>query len=245
MAWFEGFFAGLYGDVLPATFDASETLEHARIVRRLLGLRPGQHVLDVPCGTGRIAIQLAAMGIQVTGVDLSAAYLERARSDAKRAGVSVRFLNGDMRAIECDRELDAAFNWFGSFGYFSERENLAFARRVQRALRPGARFLVEALNKPWLLRQHRPEWRETHGGVQIVSRWSFDARTSRMRDRWTLSKGARVEEHRISVRLFSGPELRRLLLAAGFAEVALYGYPPVGKLGARSRRLIAVARKAG
>jgi ubiquinone/menaquinone biosynthesis C-methylase UbiE len=245
VAWFERFFAGLYGDALPATFDASETLEHARIVKRLLGLSAGQQVLDVPCGTGRIAIQLAALGVEVTGVDSAPGNLERARRDADRAGVRVRWKRCDMRKLDFDAELDAAFNWFGSFGYFSERQNLAFAKRVHRALRPGGRFLVEAINKPWLLGHHRPEWRETHGGVQIVSRFCWDARSSRMRDWWTLSKGERVERHRISVHLYSGPELRKLLLGAGFAAVALHGYPPVGKLGARSRRLIAVASKAG
>ena len=60
-----------------------------RLVRRLLRLRNGQSVLDLPCGQGRIAIELAKAGLAVTGVDLMASYVRRARRQAKAAGVTI------------------------------------------------------------------------------------------------------------------------------------------------------------
>ncbi len=55
--------------------------------------------------------------------------------------------------------------------------------------------------------------------------------------------GRKTERHTISIRCYSGPELRDLLREAGFREVRLYGYPPAGRLTRHSRRLIAVASK--
>ena len=53
--------------------------------------------------------------------------------------------------LDIDGEFDAAFNWFGSFGFFSEEDNLRFLRRVFAVLKPGGRFLLEGMNKTWLL----------------------------------------------------------------------------------------------
>ncbi len=243
MAWFDTFFDGLYREVLPSTFVAASTRRHVRMVKRLLRLRPGQRVLDVPCGMGRISIPLAEMGAKVTGVDFTASYLQRARQAAEAAGVTARWVCRDMRHIAFDGEFDAAFNWFGSFGYFSDRDNLAYTRRMLAALRPGGRFLVEGLNKTWLVRHLRPGSEETIGGVRVVHRSRWDDRHSRVRDLWTFLKGKRVERHRISMRIYSGPELRSLLHQAGFGNVELYGYPPLGSLTRHAHRLIAVGQR--
>jgi SAM-dependent methyltransferase len=243
MAWFDTFFDGLYREVLPVTFDDKRTRQSARMIARLLKLRRGQRVLDVPCGMGRIAIPLARQSFDVTGVDLTPQYLARARRNAKKTGVTVRWIQNDMRRIDFEAEFDAAFNWFGSFGYFSERGNLAYVRRVFAALRPGGRFLTEGINKPWLSKNFQPDRQSSAGGVLIQNHARFDRRNSRIHDNWTLSKGGRVERHRISIRIYSGSELRELLRSAGFGKVELYGYPPLGPLTRASPRLMAVATK--
>jgi len=241
--WFEQFFEGLYARVLSNQFAEAKTLRQARLVKRLLRARKGQSVLDIPCGMGRLTIPLARTGLVMTGVDLTAPYLRRARRTARRAGLDIRFLQSDMRRIEFDGEFDAAFNWFGSFGYFSDAENLAFCRRILRALRPGGRFLVEGINKSWLRSHLTPHAEDAIGGVRLVHRNRFDERTSRTVSIWTLTRGRAVERHRISLRLYTGAEMRGLLREAGFRDIQLFGNPPLGRLTRHSRRLIAVARR--
>src|SRR5687767_4746920 len=97
MAWFEPFFRGLYREVLPKTFDEAHTQADVRLITKLLALRRGKSVLDVPCGMGRISIPLAKRGFRVTGVDFMADYLAKGERDAKRASVKVRFVQSDMR----------------------------------------------------------------------------------------------------------------------------------------------------
>ena len=65
--WYHEFFDDLYAEVLANQFPQSQTLRQVRLVKRLLKLRRGQHVLDIPCGLGRIAFPLAEAGIKVVG----------------------------------------------------------------------------------------------------------------------------------------------------------------------------------
>ena len=241
--WFERFFKGLYVNVLLNTFDERASRAQAVIVKRLLGLRKGRRALDVPCGMGRLTLPLARMGLEMTGVDLTAGFLRRARRRARREGVTVRYIQSDMRRISFDAEFDAVINWFGSFGYFSDADNLAFLRRVFEALRPGGRFLVESINKSWLIARFRAHSVQTVGGVKITHDNRWDARAGRVRSVWRMQKGAVTERHRIVMRIFNGAEMRALLREAGFRDIRLHGYPPVGRFTRHSRRLIAVATR--
>lgn len=241
--WFETFFAGLYGRVLGDARHEGPAQAEARLVRKLLRLRKGQSVLDVPCGMGRIAIPLAKAGLAVTGVDLTEAFCRRARRQAALAGVRARFQAADMRALDFDGEFDAAVNWFTSFGYFSDAGNLAFCRRVLRALKPGGQFLIETVSGSWLPAHVLPHTRETIADVTIDHTHRWNARTGRMISTWTFRHGRRIERRRLSVRMYTGAEMRRLLAQAGFVDIRLFGRPPLGPFTRHSPRLIALARR--
>ncbi|MCY2924142.1 MAG: class I SAM-dependent methyltransferase [Planctomycetota bacterium] len=243
--WFETFFAGLYGRVLADDQHELAAPGEARLVRKLLRLRKGQSVLDVPCGLGRIAIPLAQTGLAVTGVDLMPAFVRAAHRRAKHAAASARFLAGDMRTIEFDGQFDAAVNWFTSLGYFSDAGNLAFCRRVLGALKPGGQFLIETVSGTWLPQHVLPRSRETLAGVTIDHAHRWNARSGRMISTWTFRLGRRVERRRLSVRMYTGAEMRRLLAQAGFVDVRLFGRPPLGPFTRHSPRLIALARRPG
>lgn len=241
--WYDEFFEGIYGRVLAQCFEEAQTLEHVRVVKKLLKLRRGQRVLDIPCGQGRLTLPLARMGLHMSGVDLTAKFLRRARQQARQENLDIRFVRSDMREIEFEDEFHAAFNWFGSFGYFSDEGNLELCRRVLRALKPGGRFLVEGINKSALLTNFRPHGEDLIGGVRVVRHNRWNARTGRVASTWTMSRGKATEQHTVSMRIFNGAEMRSLLRAAGFESIRLSGHPPLGRFTRHSRRLIAVAQK--
>src|SRR5207237_4588127 len=111
--WFGPGYLALYDDTLrertPIEIDQLEALLQAR---------PPLRVLDLPCGQGRHAIELARRGYEVTGMDLSPFLIELARERARAAGVRVRWLTGDMRQPIPDAKFDLILNLFTSFGYF-------------------------------------------------------------------------------------------------------------------------------
>ncbi len=241
--WHDAFFGSLYQQVLANQFSSAQTKSQLALVRRLLRLRKPMRVLDVPCGMGRLALALAEQGLRMTGVDFNAAYLRRARREAGRRNLDMRFVQADMRRLAFEAEFDAVFNWFGSFGYFSDRDNLRVAECAFAALRPGGRFLVEGLNQSWLRTHLRSSDEWAVGGVRIENRRAWDAKHSRVRDTWTMSKGRQRERHRISIRLFNGSEMRALLRSVGFRDIQLLGGRPIGPLTRHSPRLIAVATR--
>lgn len=244
--WYEEFFDDTYAKVLATQFDASRTARQVGIVKRVLKLRKGQRVLDIPCGMGRLTLPLAKMGLRMTGVELAGSYVRRARRQAAKDSLDVRFIRRDMRQIDFDGEFHAAFNWFGSFGYFGDDENLAFARRVLRALRPGGRFLIESPNKSFILSHFRAHSDDVIGGVRIVHDARFDPRTSRTHDTWTMTEGGKTNSREISVRMYNGTEMRKLLGEAGFRDIQLFGFgrsKPLGRFTRHSNRLVAVGRR--
>jgi SAM-dependent methyltransferase len=104
-----------------------------------LGLLPGQRVIDLGCGSGRTTLELAARvspGGEVTGVDISAGMLARARERAARlkAG-NVEFVHADVQVHALGQaRFDAAYSRFGVM-FFADA--VAAFSNIRRALRPG------------------------------------------------------------------------------------------------------------
>ena len=247
--WFHKFFGGLYGRVLAGQFTPADTLRQARLIKKVLNLRKGQSVLDCPCGQGRVTIPLAQMGLAATGVDITAGFIRQANADARKLPPGQRkllnFIRQDMRKIDFDCQFDAAINWFTSFGYFSDEENLTFCRRIFRALKPGGQFLVEVVIKSWVLSHFQSGHDEVVSGVRIVSSCRYDAREDRMYNHWIMSQGRRNQRSQFSLRMYNGGDLRAVLKSAGFADIRLLGHSRKGvqRFTRHCRRFIIMARK--
>ena len=218
------------------------TQREVALIWTLLGLRPGQAVLDLACGHGRVAVPLAAMGVRVTGLDRSPGFLARAREAAARQGVEVEWVEGDMRRLPWRDRFDAAFNVFTSFGYFVDEENLEVLRQVAAALRPGGRFLLETQHRDALLARFAPFNVVERGDDFLIDAHRWDPVTGRVVTQRTVIRQGRVRRGRFFVRLYTPAELGALLRQAGLEPVGFYdenGAP----LSPESRRLVAVARK--
>lgn len=189
-----------------------------------LGLAPGERLLDVPCGTGRHARVFARHGVRVTGVDLNPKLIRMAKAGAKK---NLRFERGDMRKLSKYRgRFDAAVNLFTSFGYFAdERKNAQVLREMVAALRPGGRIAIHLIDRDWLLKRFRPRSVTTVKGVRTTETRVYDRRTKRIESRSTSVdlKTGRTRTYFHETRLYSKPEMVRLLRSAGLKRVQVYG----------------------
>jgi cyclopropane-fatty-acyl-phospholipid synthase len=123
------------------------TLEEAQeakleLVCQKLGLKRGQHVLDVGCGWGSFAIHAAQRhGVRVTGITLSPPQVETAKRRAEEAGVADRT---DFRVVDYRELAGESFDAVASIGMVehvgAERMD-EYARRLRGALRPGGQLL--------------------------------------------------------------------------------------------------------
>lgn len=102
------------------------------------GVKSGEAVLDVGCGTGVVAVTAARRGARVKGLDLSPVLLEDARKNAAVIGAPIEFKEGDVEALPYrDGEFDVVLSQFGHM--FAPRPDVAM-REMLRVLKPGGRI---------------------------------------------------------------------------------------------------------
>lgn len=229
----------------PGAAEARDAARHeAAFVWKAMGLRAGQRVLDVPCGAGRHALELARRGALVLGVDKTAAYLKAAR----KAGVlqpRARFIAGDMRRLPFRGEFDAAVNLWTSFGYFARfADDLKVLKCVARALKPGGRFLIDVRDLAAVRRQsvHRHwDWR-ADGAYVLQDARLIEGRDPMIVNEWTvIHPGMKPMKERFMLRGYDKPRLYAALRRAGLEPVRTWR----SFRGDRepSGRLIVLARK--
>jgi SAM-dependent methyltransferase len=239
--WWSEFFEGLWREVQLGSSTEEENRAVAERIATAARLGPGSGVVDVPCGDGRIAVELAAAGHRVIGIDVTPEFVGAARRRAHDRGVDAEFEVGDMRALPFERRFDAAVNFGGSFGYFDEAGDASVVAAVARALIGGGRFVVDSLTTETVLPRFRAERSWTVGDVEVATENRFDAERGRMDTDWTLvARDGRTERRSSSIRLYSAPELRALLLAHGFERVDAFDGETLEPFGPDAERALFV-----
>jgi SAM-dependent methyltransferase len=244
-AWFEEIFDEDYLRTLPF-MTPRQTHREADFIEASLGVPKGGALLDLGCGYGRHALELAARGYQVVGLDLSLPLLIRAADEAQRRGLNVNFVHGDMRELTFEEQFDAAYCLLTTFGYFDDDTNRKVAQGIGKALRPKGKLLIDVLNRDYLIHDLPTRvWWEGDGCV-VLEEVDFNYYTSRIVSRRSVVfEDGRQLEQEISIRAYSLHELGKVLHHAGFRVTEVSGTLATrGRFfGSTSRELLVVAEK--
>lgn len=200
-----------------------DTADETRRLIEALALAPGDRILDVPTGDGRIALELAAAGFPVVGVDAEEAFVHAGRREAEARGLDgVTLEVGDMRRLTYEAAFDVAVCFWGSFGYFDDDGNRAQAASVARALRPGGRYLIDVPTLETLYPRFVDRSWFRVADTLVLEQRRLALGTSRVETEWTFVAGdGSTVTRRSSIRVFSVHELTELLRAAGFTSFSL------------------------
>jgi SAM-dependent methyltransferase len=242
--WWEGFFEGLWQDVQLGWWSEEENRAAVDKIERAMRLQVPARVLDVPCGDGRISLELAARGHDVTGVDITERFLAEAGRKAEERGVAVRWERLDMRDLRFQSEFDVTLNFGGSFGYFDEQDNARVAEGICRALRPGGRVLIDMPTPETIFPSYRERLWRAAGEILVLTENRYDHESGRIDADWTVvAPGGRRETRHSSIRLYTYRELVALLRAAGFAHVEGFDAEDLEPFALGASRLWLVATK--
>ncbi|OIP24335.1 hypothetical protein AUK22_08915 [bacterium CG2_30_54_10] len=215
------------------------------LIESALKLKHEHRILDVACGHGRLTNLLAKRGYNLTGIDRSSGFLEIAGRDAKKLGLEVKYLPGDMRKLEFDSVFDRALVTFTAFGYFNDAENLNVLTQIRRALIPGGLFLFDVVNRDTFLRRYVPFIVTERDEDLMIDRPHFDYRTGRLTTHRTTIRAGKRRDMRFSMRLYNLSELDNMLKQAGMLLVETYGSYAGLALEQDPNRLVIVARREG
>ncbi|MBK9248692.1 MAG: class I SAM-dependent methyltransferase [Ignavibacteria bacterium] len=144
--WFDDWFESPWYHKLYSHRTDEEASKAIDLFRSKTKLADGSRVLDLCCGTGRHAKSLAECGFDVTGIDNSHYFINKATLENTMD--TLEFFHCDMRDEYPGKPYDAVVNFFTSFGYFEEdSDNLLVLQQVYNSLSPTGWFLLDYLNE--------------------------------------------------------------------------------------------------
>jgi SAM-dependent methyltransferase len=249
-----------------AAYDASDRSDTGVAFYLGLALATGGPVLDLACGTGRVAIPIARAGVTVTGLDIVPAMVERAAS--KAVGLPARWVAGDGRTFDLGERFRLIFLTGNAFQLFLSRaDQEALLGRVWAHLDEDGLFAFETRNPRWAALPTRDEpyeglftLLENRNDEEVVNDVPGDehaVRTTRGQTydhvaqllhwttyrRWREGERAHETISRLTVRFTFPQELVALLHYNGFIVVHQYGDWNHEPLSAASPSIIVVCRK--
>lgn len=244
--WFEN--ESFWQNFGPVMFDSQRWAEApgiAESVIKIAGLTKGSSVLDAGCGPGRISVELAAKGLDVTGVDIIQSELDAAKDSADAEGVKLELINCDLRSFKSQKKFDCAINLYTSFGYCDTiEEDFQILKNIADSLRDNGFFILECTSRETAILYFTDgEWFE-RSGLTVLTQFSVEGAWEGLRSKWTIINrdGQRIE-HEFVQRLYSAIELKRMMIRAGFNSVEIYGNYDFSPYNEHAKTMVIVAKK--
>jgi len=202
--WWKDFFHGVALDFWRAVMSDEQTRAEADFIQKQLQPSAGAKILDVPCGNGRLSIELARRGFLLTGVDIASEFIAEAKTKSSEDNLAIDLHQRDMRDLPWSSEFDGAFCFGNSFGYLDDEANADFLAAVSQTLKPGARFILDAPAIAECLLPHFVEKRTFElGGITATIDTRYDHEQSRMFPSFTFVRNGIEDKRSSSQRVYT------------------------------------------
>lgn len=250
MDWFES--ENFWTQFAPIMFDDARWAEAptvAQYVKELACLSEGARVLDAGCGLGRISVELAALGLDVTGVDIIQSELDAARESAEAEGVPLTLINHDLRTYHAPEQFDCAVNLYTSFGYCATiDEDMQILKNIADSVKPGGTFIMECTSRETAVMYWTPGEEFERAGYKVVTHFEVAGAWEGLKSQWILypageEASSPVADHTFIQRLYPADFLRDKLLEFGFTKAAVYGDYNLSPYDEHARTMVLIARK--
>ena len=212
------------------TYDTEEftqgTVQEVDFIESEIEFDKTRKILDVGCGTGRHAIELAKRGYQVTGIDFSEAQLKKAREKAKIEGVEVTFIQGDARDFSFNDPFDLVIMICeGAFPLMETDEmNFRILQNAERSLKENGKFIFTTLNVLFPLYHSVRDFINAGATGAQSDQNSFDLLTFRDYSTVTIVDDSGKEKTlNCNERYYAPSEITWLLKSLNFRVVDIYG----------------------
>jgi SAM-dependent methyltransferase len=223
--WYEELFSN-YSKTYDSESFTAGTLGEVDFLEKEFGCDKTKSILDIGCGTGRHAIELAKRGYSITGIDLSANQLDRAALKAKEAGVSVRFLQLNACSLPFINEFDFAIMLCEGGFSLQETDELNFRilEGAERALRLPGKFVFSTLNALFPLYHNLKDFLSTEPSGVTTGNCTFDPMTFRDHSLIKVTDDdGNQKELETDERFYAPSEISWYLTSLGFKKSSIHG----------------------
>ena len=255
MQWFES--ENFWTQFAPIMFDDARWAEAptvAQYVKDIANLAPGSKVLDAGCGLGRISVELAALDLDVTGVDIIQSELDAAQDSAQAEGVELTLVNHDLRTFHAPNQFDCAVNLYTSFGYCDTiDEDMQILRNIAESVKPGGTFIMECTSRETAILYWTPGEEFERAGYKVVTHFEVTGAWEGLKSQWTLYPADAdlkktpapqpVVDHTFIQRLYPATFLRNKLMEFGFSKAEIYGDFDFSPYNENARTMVLIGRK--
>ncbi|MEW6620099.1 MAG: methyltransferase domain-containing protein [bacterium] len=228
--WWRRIFNSIYlktdADVVE---DENLTAKEVDLFSKILRLSPEDRILDLCCGQGRHTFELASRGItDIDALDRSYYLIQKAKTQAKKEGLNIRFKEGDARKIPFSPDtFDVVVILGNSFGYFETiQDDLQVLKEIFRVLKPWGRILIDVADGKYLKKQFQPrswEWIDKKHFVCRERSLSKDKQRLISREVVTHVEKGVITDQFYAERLYTRESMEELLKSAGFTNIAFHG----------------------
>jgi SAM-dependent methyltransferase len=246
--WYEDFFQGINCELWEKAIPTDVTKQEVDFLLSELDLQKGQHILDIPCGFGRHAIEFSKKGFNVTGIDISETFIKGLTEKIKSEKLNINAIQADILKVQFDEKFSGAVCLGNSFGYFSIDSMKVFVEKVSSNLEAGSKFII---NSGMIAESILPNLLDysknnsySFGNITMDVTNIYNVGEGYVRSNLIYTKEGKTEEHSYKHYVFTLGEIVRLLNLYGLSTIATYSSTTNEQYKLGDRQVYIVAKKA-
>ena len=224
--WYEDFFQGINCELWEKAIPVDVTKQEVDFLLSELNLQTGQHILDIPCGFGRHAIELSKRGFNVTGIDISETFIKGLTKKIFSEKLNIKAIQADILTIQLNETFSGAVCLGNSFGYFNIDRIKLFVEKVSSSLEIGSKFIInsgmiaESILPNFLNYSKNKSYNVGNITMDVTNIYNIE--DSYMVSNLLYSKEGKTEKHSFKHYVFTLGEVKRLLKSYGLKTIATY-----------------------
>ena len=241
----DSFFDGYYKDIWRSIIPDILTTREVDFIFQYFDLRPGNKVLDIMCGYGRHALDLARKGMNVTAVDNLSDYINEIKEITLQENLPVEAIQSDIINYKSDKEFDLALCMGNSLNFFNAEDTLKIMKAVSNHLRPGGKFLINSWSVAEIVSKNFKERSEgTVGNMKFIYENKLLSNPIRMETQSTIIASDGSVETKTGIDyIFTTSEMETMLNQADFIVNKMYSIPGKKKFAEGEPRIYIIAER--
>ena len=244
--WYETFFTGVNCELWERAATPEWTEQEVTFLIKALLVKPGDRILDIPCGNGRHAISLAQKGFQMCGVDLSQEFIEKLQAKLNAENLPMEVIHANILTVSLNGTFNGAYCLGNSFGYFNKQGMKTFIEKVANALSRGARFIINSgmVEECSILTTFKEHRAYTLGDLTMEIKNTYVKKDRYMISELTFSgKDRPTEVHAYKHYVYSLDEIKQLLQENNLKTIAVYSSTDEAEFRKGDHQIYLVAEK--